>query len=67
VSPGTAAVAALNLLRIPSLCFIPTCNEISGKEKFIQDIREGVHWINLAQDRDNWRAVVSTVMNLVVP
>jgi hypothetical protein len=26
----------------------------------------GVDWIRLAQDRDRWRAVVSTVMNLRV-
>jgi hypothetical protein len=26
----------------------------------------GVHWIQLAQDRDRWRAVVSAVMNLRV-
>jgi hypothetical protein len=25
---------------------------------------EGVEWIHLAQDRDHWRAVVNTVMNL---
>jgi hypothetical protein len=35
------------------------------------DLREigcdGVHWIDLAQDRDNWRALVSTVMSLRVP
>jgi hypothetical protein len=24
-------------------------------------------WIDLAQDRDQWRALVSTVMNLQVP
>ena len=27
----------------------------------------GVDWIELAQDRDRWRALVSTVMNLEVP
>jgi hypothetical protein len=28
---------------------------------------EGVDWIHLAQDRDQWRAVVNTVMNIRVP
>jgi hypothetical protein len=35
------------------------------------DLREiglgEVDWINLAQDRNRWRAVVNTVMNLQVP
>jgi hypothetical protein len=35
------------------------------------DLRElgwdGVDWIDLAQDRVQWRAVVNTVMNLRVP
>jgi hypothetical protein len=35
------------------------------------DLREigwdGVDWINVAQNRDQWRALVSTVMNLQVP
>jgi hypothetical protein len=28
---------------------------------------DGVDWIDLAEDRDRWRALVSTVMNLRVP
>jgi hypothetical protein len=35
------------------------------------DLREiewdGMDWIDLAQDRDQWRAIVNTVMNLRVP
>jgi hypothetical protein len=35
------------------------------------DLREtqwdGVDWIYQAQDRDQWRALVNTVMNLPVP
>jgi hypothetical protein len=35
------------------------------------DLREigwdGVDWIDLAQNRDQWRALVNTVMNLQVP
>jgi hypothetical protein len=28
---------------------------------------DGVEWIDMAQDRDQWRAVVNTVLNLRIP
>jgi hypothetical protein len=28
---------------------------------------DGMDWIDLAEDRDQWRALVNTVMNLQVP
>jgi hypothetical protein len=27
----------------------------------------GMDWIDLGQDRDQWRALVNTIMNLLVP
>jgi hypothetical protein len=30
-------------------------------------VEDGVDWIDLAQDRDQWRALVNTVLNLRFP
>jgi hypothetical protein len=40
-------------------------------DKFKVDLKDiqwhGMNWIDLAQDRDQWRAVMNMVMNLWVP
>jgi hypothetical protein len=33
----------------------------------LQSVLWGMDWIDVAQDRDKWRALVSTVMNFRVP
>jgi hypothetical protein len=34
----------------------------------LREIRwDGVDWIDMAQDRDQWRALVNTILNLRVP
>jgi hypothetical protein len=46
----------------------PRCKWDDNIKKDLREIGWGaVGWINLAQDRDQWRAVVNTVMNVRVP
>jgi hypothetical protein len=37
------------------------------KMDFREIIWDGVNWIDMVQDRDQWRALVNTVLNLRVP
>jgi hypothetical protein len=46
----------------------PRCRWEDNIEMVLREIRFGdVDWIHWAQDRDRWRALVNTVMNLRVP
>jgi hypothetical protein len=45
---------------------------ITAEDNIKMDLQEvgwggGMDWIDVAQDRDRWRALVSAVMNLWVP
>jgi hypothetical protein len=33
----------------------------------IEKVFGGVDWIHVAKDRDQWQAVVNTVMNILIP
>jgi hypothetical protein len=33
----------------------------------LQEVRWGMDWIDLAQDRDRWKAVVNALMNFRFP
>jgi hypothetical protein len=46
----------------------PRCRWVYNIKMDLGEIRwDGVEWIDLAQDRDKWRALVNTVLNLWVP
>jgi len=47
---------------------IPSRRWEDNIKMYLQEVEcAGKAWIDLAQDRDGWRALVSTVMNLRVP
>jgi hypothetical protein len=46
----------------------PNCRWVDDMKKGHREIGwDGTDWIDLAQDRDKWKALVNKVMNLPVP
>jgi hypothetical protein len=46
----------------------PRCRYVDNiKMDLRQTGWDGMDWIDLAQDREQWRALANTVMNLLVP
>jgi hypothetical protein len=46
----------------------PTCRWVDNIRTDLREIGwDGMDWIDVAQDRDQWRALVNTEMNLRVP
>jgi hypothetical protein len=46
----------------------PRCMWVDNIKMDVKEIGfDGIDWIDLAQDRDQWRALVNTIMNLRVP
>jgi transposase len=45
----------------------PRCRRVNNIKMDLREIGwDGMNWIDLAQDMDQWRALVNTVMNLRV-
>jgi hypothetical protein len=46
----------------------PRCRWVNNIKIDLRETRwDGMDWIDLAQDRNQWRALVNTVMNLRAP
>jgi hypothetical protein len=46
----------------------PRCRWVDNIKMDLREIRwDGMDWIDLAQERDQWRALVNAAMNLWVP
>jgi hypothetical protein len=46
----------------------PRCRFVGNVKMDLKEIGwDGMDWIDLAQDSDQWRALVNTVVNLRVP
>jgi hypothetical protein len=46
----------------------PRCRWVNNIKTELREVGwDGIDWIDLAQDRDQWKTLVNTVMNLRVP
>jgi hypothetical protein len=45
----------------------PRCRWVDNIKLYLRETEWVMYWIDLAQDRDKWRALVNTVMTLWVP
>jgi hypothetical protein len=46
----------------------PRCRWVDNIKMNLREIGwDGVVWVDMAQDRDQWRPLVNTVLNLQVP
>jgi hypothetical protein len=65
--PHLVAVLTTRVLLISTRYSVVTVQRIILKWMELKEIEwECVDWINVAQDKDQWRALVSTAMNLRV-
>ena len=61
-------VAMLHLFYVTNVPGRPRCRWVDNSRTDLQEVGCGyMDWIELAQDRDRWRTLVSAVMNPGVP